>query len=256
MITELMGKRFLSIVIPAYNEEDRISPTLQAIVDNISSLKEVVVVCDGNDNTPSIAKSYGEKIRVLEFPQKLGRGGAIIQGIKATTGDTVCVIDADNAAPWFEIVRLSSMVDGKNECVVGSRWVKDSKLIVREGTFKIIAGRVWHYLIYLILGLKTKDVQCGLKCFEGNFLRDVINNVTTTNRMFDLALLYNIKIRGVNIREVGIQWSHNTDTRMPYLHVIHIMFLYLIGLRIAHTKSPKKLSKLLTTYRNKFNAFH
>jgi glycosyltransferase involved in cell wall biosynthesis len=246
----------MSLVIPAYNEADRIRPTLKDIMGNLGNLKEVIVVTDGNDSTPEVAKSFGPKIRVLEYNKKLGRGGAIIEGFRAASGNVVCFIDADNSAPWNELKRLSQMVDQDNKCVIGSRWMKDSKIDTRESWFKIVSGRVWRYLIFAFLGLNLEDVQCGLKCFDGPTLRSVLDKVTITNRLFDLALLLNIKEKGVRIKEVGIQWSHNKDSRMPYVHIIPIMFLYLFGLRIAHSRFSGIFSKTLKNASAQLNNFH
>lgn len=246
----------LSIVIPAYNEADRISPTLKDLISNVKNLGEILVVFDGNDSTPTVAKSFGDKVRVLQYPKKLGRGGAVLQGLKDAQYGTVCFIDADNSAPWFEVQKVSNMVSKENPCVIGSRWTAGSKLLKREGYFKIFVGRVWRYLTFLLLGLEMKDAQCGLKCFDANMLKKVLPAVQTTNRMFDVSLLYNIKQLGYDIKEVGIQWSHNDDTRMPYIHIIPVMFMYLIGLRIAHSPVSQKYEYRLKKYAYAMNQFH
>lgn len=246
----------LTIVIPAYNEEDRIVPTLTDILGNISGIKEIIVVCDGKDNTPDVARSFGSKVRVLEFSCKLGRGGAILEGFKAANSGTICFVDADNSVPWYEIVRLSQMVNKSNPVVVGSRWTAGSKVVKKESTPKIIAGRGWHYLVMFLTGIHTKDVQCGLKFFEGEFLKELIPTIKTTNRMFDVSILYNSKIKGKEIHEVGIEWSHNENTRMPYIHVIPVMFLYLLGLKFAHSHMAKYFGPFLNILNSKFNEIH
>lgn len=250
------AKDELTIVIPAYNEADRISPTLRDIVYNIKNLHEVIVVFDGNDNTPEVARTFGEKVRVLEYPKKLGRGGAIIEGFRATNSSKVCFVDADNAIPWFEIVRLTNKVSEETPVVVGSRWSTGARILNREGLFKIFAGRVWHYIMLLFIGLETKDAHCGLKCFDGNYLKKILPSVRTTNRMFDVALLYNVKKTGRNVVEVGIEWSHNQDSRMPYIHIMPIMFLYLIGLKLAHSKLSGRFGNVFRKYAKIFNEFH
>ena len=246
----------LTIVIPAYNEESRIAPTLKGIVENIKNLKEVLVVFDGNDNTAGVASGFGPKIRVLEFSEKLGRGGAIIEGFKVASSEKICFVDADNSIPWYEIARVAEQVSVDRPVAVGSRWARGAKLLKRESLFKIISGRIWHYLIFLLMGIETKDVQCGVKCFYGPFLKKVLPSITTTNRMFDVSLIYNSKKMGANITEVGIEWSHNENTRMPYLHIIPIMFLYLIGMRFAHSKLGTSFHNLLQRLSVGMNRFH
>ncbi len=244
-----------SIVIPAYNEENRISPILKGLNGN-ESIKEIIVIFDGNDNTPKVAESIGKNIKVIKYSKKLGRGGAIIEGLKAASGDVVVYADADNAAPWYEVLRLAKMVNEDNPCIVGSRWRRDSNLIKREGAFKIFVGRIWHYLIYFFLNVETKDVQCGLKCFSKELISEVLPSITTSNRLFDVDLIYNIKQKGYKIKEIGIDYNHNEDTKMPYIHMIPVMFLYLFGIRFAHSRFGQRFKKLLKLASNKLNEFH
>jgi dolichol-phosphate mannosyltransferase len=249
------NRRQLTVVIPAYNEEKRIGPILEGLVGS-QKVDNIIVIFDGNDRTPEVARTFGDIVKVYSYPSKLGRGGAIIEGLKMTNSDVVTVVDADNAAPWYEVVRLSQMVTINSPCVIGSRYTKDAKLLKRESYFKILAGRVWHYLIFFILGLEYKDVQCGLKCFRKEILKEVLPSVTITNRLFDVDLLFNIKKRGYKITEVGIDFVHNSDSRMPYLHVIPLMFLYLFGIRLAHSKVSRYFRKNLNRFSNKLNKMH
>lgn len=245
----------VTVVIPAYNEEDRILPILEGLVKS-DEVVQVLVIFDGNDRTPEVASSFGNKVKVFSYPAKLGRGGAIIEGLKLANSKVITFADADNAAPWYEVLRLSKMVTNNTPCVIGSRYTKDAKLLKRESYFKILAGRIWHYFIFLFLGLKYKDVQCGLKCFSRDLLKEVLPSVTITNRLFDVDLLFNIERKGFKITEVGIEYVHNSDSRMPYLHMIPIMFLYLFGIRIAHSNIGAHFKSHLKLASNKLNRIH
>lgn len=245
----------ITVVIPAYNEASRIGPILEGLV-NVKVIDTVIVIFDGDDNTPEIAKSYGEKVIVYSYASKLGRGGAILEGLKIANSSIVTFADADNAAPWYEVVRLSRMVSKDSPCIIASRYTKNANLIKREGYFKIFVGRVWHYMIFLILGLRYKDIQCGLKCFSKDLIENVLPSVTVTNRLFDLDLLYNIEKRGYKIKEVGIDYINNEDTRMPYLHMIPVMFLYLFGIRLAHGSIGRRFNQLFKKTSSKLNKMH
>ena len=244
-----------TVVIPAYNEEDRIKPLLEGLVKS-DKINQVIVIFDGSDRTPEVASSFGEKIKVFSYPSKLGRGGAIMEGLRIANSDVISFVDADNAAPWYEVVRLSQMVTKNSPCVIGSRYTKDAKLLKRESYFKILAGRVWHYLIFMFLGLRYKDVQCGLKCFSKDLIKQVLPSVTVTNRLFDVDLLFNIEKKGFKITEVGIDYINNSDSRMPYLHMIPVMFLYLFGIRFAHSNIGRRFRDHLNRASNKLNQMH
>ena len=251
----------VSVVIPAYNEEKRISPLLRDLTKNLKTIQNITVVIDGNDGTEAIVKSFGADINILKFGRKLGRGGAVLEGIKSTKSETVCFVDADGSAPWFELAKVASTVNSENRCSVGSRWVRGSVIHNHEPLLKTISGRLWHYITFLVLGIRTKDVQCGLKCFYGSLAREVANKVTTTNSLFDVALLYNIKRMGYNITEIGIEWSHKEGTKMSLTkNHVFLMFLGVLGIRLAHTNFYARHKKSLDPKARKvlrfINQFH
>ena len=245
----------ITVVIPAYNEENRISTILHGLVKS-DDVAQVLVIFDGNDKTPDVASSFGNKVKILSYPTKLGRGGAILEGLKFANSEVITFADADNAAPWYEVIRLSKMVTNNTPCIIGSRYAKGARLLKRESYFKIFAGRIWHYLIFLILGIKYKDVQCGLKCFTRDVVWRVLPSITITNRLFDADLLFNIEKKGFKIREIGIDYVNNEDSRMPYLHMIPLMFLYLFGIVIAHSKIGRRFNTHFKLMSDKLNRIH
>ncbi|MHB8397276.1 MAG: glycosyltransferase [Leptospirales bacterium] len=250
-----------SLVIPAYNEEKRISRILGGVTKNMPELKNVIVVVDGDDLTDEVAKSFGSKIKIQKYGSKLGRGGAILAGINSADSEVVCFVDADGAAPWFELAKVAAVVDENNQCVVGSRWVEGSRIQNHEPLMKTIAGRIWHYMIVMVLGLRTKDVQCGLKCFYGPLAKDVVRKVTAKNSLFDVGILYNISKMGYSIKEVGIEWTHVEGTKMSLTknHIL-LMFLGLVGLRFSHSRffetHKKRLNGRAKLIQDFINQFH
>lgn len=235
-----------TLIIPAYNEEKRIGHFLSSLVSILPESSEIIVVFDGNDGTPEVIKSFGNRIKLIQFPRRLGKGAAIIEGFKRATGEVVGFVDADGAIPSSEVFRLSKMVSEDVPCVIGSRWVRNAKIISQEPLLNVIAGRAFHYLNYLVLGLRVKDTQCGLKFFHKSILDRILPEVTLTNRMIDVALLYHIELLRKNISEVGIKWSHRPGTKLPILRVIPIMFALLIGLRLLNSHRLKKRFKFLS----------
>ncbi|MCL4315166.1 MAG: glycosyltransferase [Candidatus Thermoplasmatota archaeon] len=242
----------ISVVIPAYNEENRIRNILEPLT-RYTEVSEIIVVCDGNDRTPDVASAF-PRVKVLKFSRKLGKGGAIIEGIRASTGTSVAYVDADGAIPASEVMRLINLLGSDRKVIAASRWVKGSDVERHEGLGNIIAGRFFHYLLFYFLGIKIKDTQCGLKCFPGTVRDDVIPHIGTTNRFFDVSFLYNCQLRGYSICEVGIKWSHNEDTRMPIRKAVPMMFLFIIGLKIANTKGGHRFEKIYIKFKSFFRA--
>lgn len=229
-----------TIVIPAYNEEKRIGPFLESLIITLPETTEIIVVFDGSDDTPKIVKSFGERVKLMKFRNRLGKGGAIIEGFKHSKGEVVGFVDADGAIPPAEVQRLAAIVTEDNPCVIGSRWVKSSKVEIPEPIPNIFAGRVFHYLTFLVLGLKVKDTQCGIKFFHRTLLQQLIKKVTIKDRMIDIALLFHVKLLRKRITEVGIHWKHVPGTKLPILRIIPIMFAILVGLKLIHSSKFKK----------------
>lgn len=236
----------LSIIIPAYNEEDRIGSTIKNLETNIPEIKEIIVVFDGSDNTPTVARESGNKVSVIEFNRRLGKGGAVIEGFKAATGSVVCYIDADGSSPWYEVKKICSMVSNSTPAVVGSRWVSTSKIRESEPLHRIIASRLFHYIVFATVGILVKDTQCGLKAFTNEVAKQLTEKVTIKNWTFDVAIFLHLKNMGVRPQEVGIEWLHVGESKLNILKVIPMMLITIIGLRLRHReKVSKEIKKKL-----------
>jgi glycosyltransferase involved in cell wall biosynthesis len=246
----------ISVIIPAYNEEKRIAQTIKDLEENIPNIFEIIVISDGNDDTTKIAQKVGKKVKVFQYGKRLGQGGAVIEGIKRATGSIICFIDADGAAPWFEVLKICSFVDRDRPVVYGSRWVNGAKIIRKENLRNIIGGRVYHYLALAILGVKEKDSFCGVKAFRRDIALELAKRVTLTDRTFNIAISYNLKLMNIKITEVGIIWSHKEGTKLKVsIKVIAIMFLTLIGLRIAHSYKSINVKNAVSRIREKLNFY-
>lgn len=246
----------ISIVIPAYNEERRIGKTIQELSENIPNIKEILVVFDGNDSTPFVALESSTKVRIVQYHTRLGQGGAVLEGFKYASGDVVCFIDADGSAPWYEVKRICSLISDNNPAVYGSRWTNGAKIGKKEPLRNIIGGRVYHYLAFAILGVPVKDSFCGLKAFDRETAQKLTDKVTINDRTFNIAISYNLKLINIQPLEIGIEWSHSDGTQLPVgIKVILLMFMTLIGLRIAHSPKLNKLNKFILKFRKKINFY-
>ena len=238
-----------SLVVPAYNEEKRIGPFLTELTKGLNKNWEIIIVCDGNDRTADIARSFNGRFKVLESKHRLGKGGAILEGFKASKGDIVGYVDADGAISVSEVLKVFSHVSGERDVAVGSRWLKDSKVIVRQPFLRIFLGRLYHYMAFAILGISTKDTQCGIKAFSANTLYKILPQVTLKNLSFDTAILYHCRKSGSNIAEIPIAWSDVEGSKVNPVKTALIMFSSLIGLRLAHSNKHKIFANLLDSIR-------
>lgn len=246
----------VSIIIPAFNEEKRIGQTISDLVNNAPEILEVIVIFDGTDQTEKIAMESGENVKVIRYNKRLGQGGAVFEGFNHAKGSVVCFIDADGAAPWYEVIRICSLVNKDRPVVYGSRWVNGAKIGRKENIRNIVGGRIYHYLALAILGVHERDSFCGVKAFQKDVALDLAKRVTLLDRTFNIALSYNLKLMNIAVTEVGIEWSHKDGTKLHVgLKVIAMMFLTLIGLRFAHCVNCKKLKRLVVNLREKINFY-
>jgi dolichol-phosphate mannosyltransferase len=204
-----------SLVIPAYNEEYRISPLLLGITRFEG---ELIVVCDGTDRTADVVRSIAAKrgdlrISCLRFDNRLGKGGGVIAGFAAAQAPLVGYFDADGSASIGEMVRLFSTVTSVDG-TIGSRWVPGSKLTVTQGILRRMESRGFNLLIRLLFGLPYHDTQCGAKVFRKTAIDAVLPAMISRGFEFDVELLWRLQAAGFTIAEVPIEWQNKGDSRV------------------------------------------
>jgi glycosyltransferase involved in cell wall biosynthesis len=214
----------LSVVIPAYNEEKRIVPSLERIreyLENRGDAAEVIVVDDGSRDAttrivqaeiPGFAES-GIALRVLGDGKNRGKGASVCTGMLAATGYVVLFTDADLSAPIDEAPKLvEPILRGEAAVVIGSRGL-DRKLIgVHQPPVREIAGRTFNVVMRLVTGLPFRDTQCGFKAFRRDAARDVFARVRIERFGFDVEALYLARKLGYETREVGVVWNDVAGT--------------------------------------------
>lgn len=235
----------VSIVIPAWNEEDRLRRTLDRYLPALQERGtpfEIVVVADGVlDRTAEVARQYSERgVRLLQFHEKLGKGGAVLAGLKASRYEYVGYLDADGPVPASEVFRMLEALRGCDG-VVASRWVRGARIVRSEPRFNLLAGRIWNFLVRSLLFLPLQDTQCGAKFFRRSVVVPALAAVALTNRAFDVDLLYHLRKDGHDVREVPVTWAHDPDTRMPIGKAIPVMFLSLLGVRVMNLPIARRI---------------
>ncbi|WAC04692.1 MAG: glycosyltransferase family 2 protein [Methanoregula sp.] len=204
-----------SLVIPAYNEEARIAPLFDQIGEFTG---ELIVVCDGKDHTPDVVMRISAArpdltIRCLTFSRRLGKGGGVIEGIKAARGEFVGYFDADGSTGIGEMMMLFkqlSVYDG----AIGSRWVRGAVLNVKQGVLRQLESRVFNLIIRLLFGLRYHDTQCGAKVFRRHAVGSVLPRMVSTGFEFDVELLWRLQRGGYVVGEFPIQWQNTGDSRV------------------------------------------
>jgi dolichol-phosphate mannosyltransferase len=213
-----------SLVIPAYNEENRIT----LFFDSITRFDgELIVVCDGTDRTADIVDVIASRrtdlnIRCLRFEHRLGKGGGVIAGLKESRTPLVGYVDADGSTSMEEMLRLFGSLPALDGAI-GSRWVAGSNLTVKQGFLRQLESRGFNLLIRILFGLTYHDTQCGAKVFTKRAVEEVLPLMVSTGFEFDVELLWRMKNAGFRIGEVPIEWQNKGDSRVQKQDMLRML---------------------------------
>ena len=227
---------FLSIVIPAHNEENRLPETLKQVIRYLEKqpfASEVIVVENGStDRTSAIAREFAEKngnVKAIQNDWR-GKGLAIQRGVKEAKGEYVFMCDADLSMPVEEISKFIPPQLNNVDIAIGSREAPGA-VRYNEPYYRHFTGRVFNTLIRLLVLPTLQDTQCGFKCIRADVARDIFRYQTLTGWAFDVELLYIARLHGYQIVEIPIDWYFNDDSKISVLRDSLRMFLDLLLIR-------------------------
>ena len=227
---------FLSIIIPAHNEEKRLPGTLEQVlrfVEKQTFRCEVIVVENGSlDRTYEIAREFAKRhgdFYVFRNEAR-GKGRAIQLGVREARGEYLFMCDADLSMPVEEISRFLPPQLDHIDIAIASREAPGS-VRYDEPYYRHLTGRVFNTLIRLLVLPGLQDTQCGFKCIRAEVARNIFPFQTLTGWAFDVELLYIARHRGYKIIEVPIQWYFNADSKISVFRDSLRMFLDLLLIR-------------------------
>lgn len=216
-----MPDPYLSIVVPAYNEEKRIAPSLEAILAyarRSARPVEVIVVDDGSsDRTAAIARQAGQgaPIRVVSNETNRGKGYSIRRGVLESRGEVVLVSDADLSTPVEEADRLLERLRALGHgIVIGSRALGDSRVEVHQNPVRELMGKTFNLAVRLLTGLPFHDTQCGFKLMTRRDVAPIFEKSRIDGFSYDVELLYVAHRNGVPISEMGVTWRNAPGSKV------------------------------------------
>lgn len=225
---------YLSVVIPAYNEEKRLPATIKKVVEYLSRQKydwEVLIVNDGSKDRmaqtiePFINRE--DNLRLIDNKVNKGKGAVVKQGMLEAKGEWRLFMDADNSTDISEIEKLwpyskqtaySLQLTAKNnkplavsrqpeaEVIIGSRYLKADSIKIKQPILRRMMSRAGNILIRILLGIKSVDTQCGFKLFSAKAAQEIFPLQTIERWGFDMEILAIAIHRGYQIKEVAVDW--------------------------------------------------
>lgn len=231
-----MTTPFLSIIIPAYNEERRLPRTLEQIftfLDEQNYDAEILVVENGStDHTYEVAKGFADQhpnLHLIKEEQR-GKGNAVKRGVLEAKGEYRFFCDADLSMPIEDLNKFLPPAFERVEIAIASREVPGA-VRYNEPHYRHLTGRVFNSLIRLLVLPDLQDTQCGFKCFHAKVAEDVFHYQTLNGWSFDVEVLFIAQRRGYPIQEVPINWYFNADSKVSVLQDSWKMFQDLLKIR-------------------------
>lgn len=231
----------ISIVVPAYNEQQRLPESVRKILAWMRAnppVRELVIVDDGSsDETPSIARRFAAgdgRVRVVSYWPNAGKGYAIRRGVlEASHGCAVLVTDVDLSTPIEEIPALVRAL-GAHDVVIGSRALALSRIGAQQGLHRRWMGKTFNRIMRSITGIPFPDTQCGFKLFSADAAKRVFAEATIDRFAYDVEALLIADRLGFSIGEIPVRWDNSPDSRVRIVRDSVRMLLDVLRARLRH----------------------
>lgn len=241
-----LSQPHLGIIVPAYNEQERIGPTLERIaayLDTQPYQAVVAVVSDGSrDQTAEIVASFAQRdprVRLIAYQPNRGKGHAVRRGMLQVPADWLLLCDADLATPIEEVEKLFA---AQAPVAIGSRPLRESKLEVRQPLYREMLGRLFNVAVQ-VLGIRgIADTQCGFKLFRQDAAQQVFTRCLLDGFGFDFEALMIARDLGLPIAEIGVRWAHQEGSKVVLMRDGPRMLRDLVKLRMMGRAARLKLN--------------
>ncbi len=238
----LKSDPLLSVIIPAYNEQDRIIPTLRNTLAYLGAQpysSQILVVSDGSsDRTTSVARAFdlpqNVSLSALEYHPNRGKGYAVRYGMLRGRGRIVMFMDADYAVPMQYCEKGLELIDSGHDIAIASRAVSGAQIQLHQNNFRQLSAKFYTLIQNYYLGIRYPDTQCGFKLFTQEAARALFGKQQLNSVIFDPELLWLARKAGYSVGQFPVQWTHVADSRIQYDSLRKSLFVFQELFRIKH----------------------
>jgi len=231
---------YLSVVIPAHDEGDRIGPTLERVLEYLGRQDyafEIIVVDDvSQDETAEVVARFQRRdgrLRLVQRTANPGKGAAVQAGMLVAHGRRVLFSDADLSTPIEESEKLLVAIEREGyDAAIGSRGLPQSDLRVRQPWYREAMGRTFNLMVRAVAVHGIKDTQCGFKLFRGEVVQDLFRRQTIMGFAFDVEILFLALKRGLRVKEVPVTWINSPRSKVDPIRDSLRMMRDMVGIRI------------------------
>ncbi|HEY7158037.1 MAG TPA: dolichyl-phosphate beta-glucosyltransferase [Gemmataceae bacterium] len=236
---------YLSLILPAYNEARRIRQTIEqtrAYLDRRRMTHEIIVAADGDDGTREVVADMARadpRLSVLGGVERRGKGCGIRLGVARAVGQIIGFADADFKTPIEEMDKLLPWFGEGYDIVIGSRGLAESRIETPQPLHRRLGSRAFAVIMHALLGLwNIRDTQCGFKFFRGPVARDLFGRQRIDGYMFDVEILHLAEQIGYPVKEVGVRWCDDGDSRLRLVAGNWRNMLDILRIRFGKAASP------------------
>ncbi len=230
----------LSIIVPAYNEEERLGPTFETLgawMDAQAREVEVLVVDDGStDDTAALVQARAKvdrRVKLARNGANRGKGYSVGHGVSKAKGELVLFSDADLSTPLSEFERLEAALSG-HDIAIGSRALPDSRLEKRQPFYREMMGRTFNLFVQAMVFPGIQDTQCGFKLFTHQAAQATFERRKIDGFAFDVEILYVAHRLGLRVAEVPVLWINDEASRVDPIKHSAQMFRDILRVRRLH----------------------
>jgi dolichyl-phosphate beta-glucosyltransferase len=234
---------YMSIILPAYNEENRLGPTLTRIgeyLDTKNWTAEIIVVDDGSkDRTVDLVKDWMKKdvrIKLVRNSENKGKGFSVRNGMSRATGRYRLFSDSDLSTPIEELDKLLSYIGGRVDITIGSRSIEGSDVQVKQVFYRVLMGKIFNLIVRILFHTKMRDTQCGFKLFTREAAEDVFPKAVVNRFGFDVEVLFLAEKLGYKVQEVPVVWINSEESKVSAVRDSIDMFIDLFRIRMRLRK--------------------
>lgn len=221
---------YLSIIIPAYNEADRLEKTLVSIGVHLKQKEyvyEIIVVNDGSvDDTQNLLEDLVERInhlKIIKFLTNQGKGAAVKAGMLSAKGEVVLFMDADGSTSITEIDKLIPFIENGFDIVAGSRIIEDSQKKIKQSYIREFLGWVYRVLVHFLVDIDVKDTQNGFKLFSKKAAKEIFSSIEVKGWSFDVEIFLIAKKMNYLVKEMPIIWVNDKRSRISFHQMLKML---------------------------------
>ena len=235
----MAGQLQLSIVVPAYNESERLSLTLAIVsyLEERGTEFELIFSDDGStDDTRALmdaAAARDPRIRVVGTSQNRGKGRAIAEGVLASRGDLVLISDTDFSTPITELPKLEDAIRAGADVAIGSRAKRGSQVEVSQPFHRVLMGKTFNLIVQAVILPGLWDTQCGFKLIRGDVAREIFSTLRTAGFAYDVEVIRRARRQGRVIAEIPVRWINSEPTKVLAIRHSARMFIDVFKIRFG-----------------------